>query len=208
MRMMPEQRHIFHRRFRILYELYGSVDVGRRVLSVRTALTPAVVRKECSTLVQAGLLTAGRDGMRLTVQGHRWLEEAKGWMPELFETVQLEKWLMDTLEGWQVSLLPEAAPEDCSYIRNAHTDKLSAQLRQWLQEKNVSFEWSGNYYDYTGKLLYRNKEQSVQNNDICITAEVDSATGVGLLLQSLIPGRVWMSLEYGRHLWKNYQERG
>ena len=208
MQMMPEQRRIFYRRFRIMFELKSSVDTGRRVLAVRTGLSPAIIRKECGILAAQGLLANGKGGMRITPQGSQWLTDARKWMPELFKTVQLEEWLRDVLNRWQVSLLPEEAPEGCSYIRAPEFGGMSGQLKQWLQEKDVCFEWAGNYYDAMGKLLFRNKEMPAIVNDIRITADVSSVAGVRYLLQTLEPGRVWMSLEYAGYLWENYQERG
>lgn len=204
-RILPEYRMIFRRRFRILYELQGPIDIGRRVLSVRTGFSEAVLRRDCGVLIREGLIRCRKDGMCLTPEGVKWLEDARSWRPEVYEAIVLEKKLEYKLPGWHVYLGLDGVAKDCEHIRTAQAAlrelRPKPEVERMLRQRDAYCEWNGCFYDAAGRLLYRSRTVDQKTGRLCVDEEIHNAQVLSVLLEGG-SGAVWMSEALGRCLWE------
>jgi central glycolytic genes regulator len=147
-RIIPELLELLDKRYNILSTIYYNQPIGRRMLSSYIGIGERIVRTEVNFLKKQGLVDINTDGMKLTNEGKKVLEELKEFIHDLRGLSEIEEFLRNNLNLKDVIVVPGNTDENelileemgksaANYLKGILKDKVIIALTGGVSIKKV-----------------------------------------------------------------------
>lgn len=132
----PEVQDIIERRYLILKTIYYNQPIGRRALATELEIGERVARSEVNTLKDQGLISIEINGMYITTNGKKILEELNGVYKEFKGILMLQERLQTLLGIQRLIIVPGNSSHD-ELVLKEMGKITSSIIINLLQDKDI-----------------------------------------------------------------------